>query len=83
MFDYSILKRPIFSYAYDYEEYQNRRGIYIDIKTELPNSICEKEDDYEICPIQCAVFLPENEEFMRIKNVILNCTKRLSELQKS
>lgn len=45
MFDYSILKRPIFSYAYDYEEYQFKRGMYIDIKTELPNGICEKEDE--------------------------------------
>ena len=45
MFDYSILKRPIFSYAYDYEEYENKRGMYIDIKTELPNGICETEDE--------------------------------------
>ena len=45
MFDYSILKRPIFSYAYDYEEYENKRGMYIDIKTELPNEICETEDE--------------------------------------
>lgn len=45
MFDYSILKRPIYSYAYDYEEYKNKRGMYIDIRTELPNGICEKEDE--------------------------------------
>lgn len=45
IFDYSILKRPIYSYAYDYEEYKAKRGMYIDIKTELPNGICEKEDD--------------------------------------
>ena len=45
MFDYSILKRPIFSYAYDYKEYKLKRGMYIDIKTELPNGICEKEDE--------------------------------------
>ena len=49
----------------------------------LADDDVKKEDDYEISPIQCAVFLPENEEFMRIKNAILNCTKRLSELQKS
>lgn len=45
IFDYSILKRPIYSYAYDYEEYKSKRGMYIDIKTELPNGICEKEDE--------------------------------------
>lgn len=45
MFDYSILKRPIYSYAYDYEEYLRRRGMYIDIKKELPNGICKKENE--------------------------------------
>lgn len=45
MFDYSILKRPIFSYAYDYDEYLEKRGMYIDIKKELPNGICETEQE--------------------------------------
>ena len=45
MFDYSILERPIYSYAYDYEEYLEKRGMYIDIKKELPNGICETEDE--------------------------------------
>lgn len=45
MFDYSILKRPIYSYAYDYEEYLEKRGIYINIKEELPNGICMQEDE--------------------------------------
>lgn len=45
MFDYSILKRPIYSYAYDYEEYLNKRGMYINIKEELPNGICIKEEE--------------------------------------
>lgn len=45
IFDYSILNRPIYSYAYDYKEYLEKRGIYIDIKKELPNGICETEDE--------------------------------------
>ena len=45
MFDYSILDRPIYSYAYDYEEYLEKRGLYIDIKKELPNGICKDEDE--------------------------------------
>ena len=45
IFDYSILKRPIYSYAYDYEEYSEKRGMYIDIKNELPNGICTEEDE--------------------------------------
>lgn len=45
MFDYSILERPIFSFAYDYEEYLEKRGCYIDITKELPNGICKTEDE--------------------------------------
>lgn len=45
MFDYSILKRPIFSYSYDYEEFLEKRGMYIDITKELPNGICKTEDE--------------------------------------
>ena len=45
MFDYSILKRPIYSYAYDYEEYLEKRGMYINIKKELPNGICKTEQE--------------------------------------
>lgn len=47
----------------------------------LENHICEEKNDLLKCPIQCAVFLPENKEFMRIKNAVLKCTKKLSELQ--
>ena len=43
MFDYSILRRPIYSYAYDYDEYLEKRGMYINIKKELPNGVCETE----------------------------------------
>jgi|SRR5699024_5492743 len=44
MFDYSILERPIICYTYDYEEYFTKRGLYFDIRTELPGgSISEDE----------------------------------------
>jgi len=45
MFDYSILNRPIFSYAYDYEKYIQKRGMYIDISKELPNGIYKTEEE--------------------------------------
>lgn len=45
MFDYSILERPIFSFAYDYDDYAQKRGCYIDITKELPNGICRTEDE--------------------------------------
>lgn len=34
-FDYSILGKPMFCYAYDYEEYNASRGLYFDIRKEL------------------------------------------------
>lgn len=45
IFDYAILERPIVSFAYDYEEYRNLRGLYIDMEKEMPNGICRTEDD--------------------------------------
>lgn len=35
MFDYSILDRPIFIYAYDYKIYEEKRGMYFDVRKEL------------------------------------------------
>lgn len=34
-FDYSITNKPMISYAYDYEEYNRKRGLYFDIRSEL------------------------------------------------
>ena len=35
MFDYSILDRPIFIFAYDYKTYEEKRGMYFDVREEL------------------------------------------------
>ena len=45
LFDYAILERPIVSFAYDYEEYRDLRGLYIDMEKELPNGICRTQDE--------------------------------------
>ena len=45
MIDYSILERPIFCFAYDYEKYLEERGFAYDIKKELPNGIVKTEDE--------------------------------------
>ena len=40
MFDYSILSRPMFFFAYDLEKYKNQlRGFYFDIMSEVPGPI--------------------------------------------
>lgn len=45
IFDFSLLERPIYSYAYDYKEYKESRGFYFDISKELPNGIIQHEDE--------------------------------------
>ena len=43
-FDYAILKRPIYFYMYDLEEYaSDLRGFYLDIHTDLPGKIYRTE----------------------------------------
>ena len=43
-FDYSILDKPMICYAYDYEEYAEKRGLYFEIRESLPGgSISEGE----------------------------------------
>lgn len=43
-FDYAILKRPIYFYMYDLEEYANElRGFYLDIYKDLPGQIYADE----------------------------------------
>ncbi len=44
-FDYSILGRPMLCYACDYDEYQQKRGLYFDIRSELAvnNNLSEND----------------------------------------
>ena len=44
-FDYSILRRAIVCYAYDYDSYLANRGVYFDMNTEYPNPICREEKE--------------------------------------
>lgn len=44
-FDYSILCRPIFCYAYDYDTYLAERGTYFDIDDRYPNKSCRTEEE--------------------------------------
>ena len=43
-FDYSITHKPMFCFAYDYDEYLRNRGMYLDLKIELPCVIHRNED---------------------------------------
>lgn len=44
-FDFSILHKPMLCYAYDYDLYTEKRGMYIDLKKELPCKVCETETE--------------------------------------
>ncbi len=44
-FDYSILCRPIFCFAYDYDEYLSTRGTYFEIDDMYPNKSCRSEEE--------------------------------------
>lgn len=44
-FDYSILCRPMFCYAYDLEEYREKRGLYSELEDMLPCPIDKTEDE--------------------------------------
>ncbi len=44
-FDYSILCKPIFCFAYDYETYLTDRGTYFDIDDKYPNRSCRDENE--------------------------------------
>ncbi len=72
MFDYSILKRPIYSYAYDFEEYSNRRGFCIDIEKELPNGICREEDKLLDELINCDFELQSKKTEKFFKKYVVN-----------
>lgn len=45
IFDYCILERPIISFAYDYDEYKQTRGLYMDLPVELPGGIVRTENE--------------------------------------
>lgn len=61
-FDFSILGRPMFCYAYDYEEYLTKRGLYFDIRDELSM----KKD------------ITESELLDEIKNINYNSRKKIA-----
>lgn len=70
-FDFSILCRPIFCYAYDYDSYLAERGTYFAIDEKYPNKSCRTEDellariktmDYEA---ECANTMRFRDEFVQ------------------
>lgn len=42
-FEYAILNRPMYCFAYDYDEYEKTRGLYFDIRKELPGGMLDED----------------------------------------
>lgn len=38
-FDYALTGKPMFCFAYDFDEYKKKRGLYLDLETEFPSDI--------------------------------------------
>ena len=38
-FDYSVMHKPMYCFAYDYEEYKSKRGMYLNLQDEMPCDI--------------------------------------------
>jgi CDP-glycerol glycerophosphotransferase len=45
IFDYAILERPILAYAYDFDEYERKRGVYPGYEQIFHNGIIRTEDE--------------------------------------
>jgi CDP-glycerol glycerophosphotransferase len=67
MIDYSILERPIFNYIYDYNEYNEKRGLYFDIRKKLPGNCIENEEEL-INKLLSYDYKNEKEKIKKFKN---------------
>lgn len=45
MADYAILERPVLCFCYDYEQYRDERGLYVDYEHDMPSGILRTEDE--------------------------------------
>ncbi len=45
IFDYSILGKPLYCFAYDYDAYKKERGMYFDPEQEYPGGVIRTEDE--------------------------------------
>ena len=66
--DFSILERPIICFAYDYEDYCKRRGLYLDFNSIMPSGI--KRTEQEV--IDQILHMNEREESIKTRDMIKN-----------
>lgn len=43
IFDFAVMGKPIINFTYDFDEYKSKRGLWIDIRKELPSAESSRE----------------------------------------
>ena len=66
-FDYAVLGKPMFCFAFDYEKYKKERGLYFDIRKELGNENLDTEDK-----LLSAILDMDEEERISVANSFRN-----------
>ena len=67
IFDFSILERPIICFAYDIKDYNDQRGLLMNLYEELPSEIYEKQEDV-LSHIKTLDYRKESEKTVQFKN---------------
>lgn len=67
IFDFSILEKPIISFAYDYEDYSHSRGFYEKLDDVLPGSHFATQEEV-VKHIQTMDYAAECEKTKKVKN---------------
>lgn len=67
LFDFAITEKPMFCFAYDYDEYHKERGLVLDLANEFPGGIVRTEDEllYKVLNMDCKVLSKQVADFKR------------------
>lgn len=70
IFDYAILERPIFSYAYDYDQYVKERGLYDGYEQLFYDGISYTEEEL-ICKVKNMNYEAECQHSKKMKQIYI------------
>lgn len=78
IFDYAILERPIICFGYDYEQYKEERGLYMNLDKELPSGVLKNENEV-LDKIKTLNFKDESNKTAQFKRKYLQFGGRATE----
>lgn len=79
IFDFSILEKPVICFVYDYEQYKNDRGLYIDLEKEFSDAVCYSQKEV-LQKIKNLDYLEECARAKRFKEHYLYANNNATEL---